>query len=284
MIAERRYQLHDAAESGDAATIRDLTSRPAEGGAFDPYSYIADIDERDGDKCMPLHVAILARQLDSVVACLDAGANIKSALQGSPVLHVALSVGSVPANRDFALACVTTLLQRGADPCAEDDRKRTTLHLSAEYDLGDCASAILDNGGRGLLDQPDRQGACACTWKGSCGARGGTHTAPLPSASSHPRRERAAGGCTRCPCTTIRGRRLSSLQYVAIRSLTVSMPGTHSPQHSKRLYLYGPLVAISAIITLSLTHSCSLPAPRPITPPIKERLRFTMRLCTAIWT
>ena len=62
------------------------------------------------------------------------------------------------------------------------------------------------------------------------------------------------------------------------------MPGTHSPQHSKRLYLYGPLVAISAIITLSLTHSCSLPAPRPITPPIKERLRFTMRLCTAIWT
>lgn len=167
MIAERRYQLHDAAESGDAATIRDLTSRPAEGGAFDPYSYIADIDERDGDKCMPLHVAILARQLDSVVACLDAGANIKSALQGSPVLHVALSVGSVPANRDFALACVTTLLQRGADPCAEDDRKRTTLHLSAEYDLGDCASAILDNGGRGLLDQPDRQGTCTCTWEGS---------------------------------------------------------------------------------------------------------------------
>ena len=80
------------------------------------------------------------------------------ALQGSPVVHLALAVGSIPGNEEFALYAITALVARGAALDCLDDRRRTALHLAAEYDLSACAHVLLENGARSTIEQVDRQG------------------------------------------------------------------------------------------------------------------------------
>lgn len=47
---------------------------------------------------------------------LDAGADVAKLCEGSPVLHIAVSVGSLPQKQAFSSAAVLLLLQYGAVP------------------------------------------------------------------------------------------------------------------------------------------------------------------------
>ena len=57
-----------------------------------------------------------AGQLEAARALLEKGASTEKACEGSPPLHVAVAVASLPARRPFAQAAVELLLQFGADP------------------------------------------------------------------------------------------------------------------------------------------------------------------------
>lgn len=165
--ASSPYPLHDAAEAGDVERLRDMLARLASqrealasnGGMISEP--MIDLDERDDDGCTPLHVALLSRSLPCVELLLEAGAEVRYACEGSPVVHIALSVGSIPSSRTFALGAVRVLVARGASARALDDRHRTTLHLAALHGLDECCSVLLENGAVDVVNIQDREGRTA---------------------------------------------------------------------------------------------------------------------------
>ncbi len=54
--------------------------------------------------------------LECLRALLDAGAGVAKLCEGSPVLHIAVSVGSLPQQQAFSSAAVSLLLQHGTVP------------------------------------------------------------------------------------------------------------------------------------------------------------------------
>lgn len=93
----------------------------------------ADAVDRMG--CTPLHVAVLSKSLPAVTACIAQGAEMLMHLAGLPYLHVALSMGAVPANRDFVDAVIPVLVGAGALWGSTDRFGRTALHVAATHGL-----------------------------------------------------------------------------------------------------------------------------------------------------
>jgi ankyrin repeat protein len=101
------------------------------------------LNERDDDENTALHVAILARKLEHVKVLLEAGASLRIRCDGSLPLHVAISMGSLRAYRQFAYECVVLLHEHGADLTAKDDAVHTPLFLAGMYNLPQIVSYIL---------------------------------------------------------------------------------------------------------------------------------------------
>jgi ankyrin repeat protein len=104
-----------------------------------PYN----LNERDSDENTPLHVAIHARRLENVKVLLEAGASVHKKCDGSPPLHAAISIGSVPQHADFAYECVKLLDEHDADLAAKDDSLHTPLYLACMYNLPRIVSYLL---------------------------------------------------------------------------------------------------------------------------------------------
>ena len=96
-----------------------------------PYN----LNERDTDENTPIHVAILARKLKHVELLLEAGANVHKKSDGSPPLHAAISMGSLPQHAEFAIDCTKLLFEYDADLTAKDDALHTPLYLACMYNL-----------------------------------------------------------------------------------------------------------------------------------------------------
>lgn len=119
-----------------------------------PYN----LNERDNDENTPLHVAIHARKLEHVKLLLEAGASVHKRSDGSPPVHAAISIGSVPHNATFAFECVKVLYEKDADMAAKDDALHTPLYLACMYNLPQVVEFLLstDVGSSTLNTRADR--------------------------------------------------------------------------------------------------------------------------------
>jgi acetoin utilization deacetylase AcuC-like enzyme/ankyrin repeat protein len=162
LVRLTKFTLHDLCEKGDAEGVRELLRKASENPDedYDPgvgsTEQTIDVNARDNTGCTPLHTALLFGRLDVLrLLCgggTGAGAEgpagsasvslaappfptppLKLGLkcQGSPALHVAVAMGSIPENRTFSLEAVKLLLRAGADPSSVDDAGRGALHLVA---------------------------------------------------------------------------------------------------------------------------------------------------------
>jgi ankyrin repeat protein len=119
-----------------------------------------NLNERDDDENTPLHIAIIALKLDHVKILLEAGASHRIRCDGSLPVHTAISVGALPANRQFAYECLVTLHEHGADLTVKDDAVHTPLYLACMFNLPQIVTYILsdDDGLSTLNIRADRAG------------------------------------------------------------------------------------------------------------------------------
>ncbi len=117
-----------------------------------------NLNERDEDENTPLHVAIHAQKLEHVKLLCKAGASLHKKSDGSPPLHVAISMGAVPKHRQFALDCVQVLYENDADLAAKDDALHTPLSLACMCNLPEIVAFLLskDAGVSTLNTKADR--------------------------------------------------------------------------------------------------------------------------------
>jgi ankyrin repeat protein len=112
-----------------------------------------DLNERDEDENTPLHVAIHSRKLEHVRLLLEAGASIHRKCDGSFPIHVAISIGAIPAHASFAYECVKLLQEHGADFFTKDDSMHSPLYLACVTNQVRLVSLFLaDTGGMGTLN------------------------------------------------------------------------------------------------------------------------------------
>mmetsp|Transcript_13647 Transcript_13647/g.34298 ORF Transcript_13647/g.34298 Transcript_13647/m.34298 type:complete len:1034 (-) Transcript_13647:79-3180(-) len=102
-----------------------------------------NLNERDEDENTPMHVAIHAQKLEHVKLLCKAGASLHKKSDGSPPLHVAISMGAVPKHRQFAYDCVQVLYENDADLAAKDDALHTPLSLACMCNLPEIVAFIL---------------------------------------------------------------------------------------------------------------------------------------------
>jgi len=122
-----------------------------------------NLNERDNDENTPIHIAIHNRKLEHVKLLVEAGASIHKKSDGSPPIHTAISLGSLPKHAKFAYECVVFLTENGADLAAKDDALYTPLYLACMYNLPHVVSYILstDSGSQTLNTRADRSGGRA---------------------------------------------------------------------------------------------------------------------------
>ncbi len=116
---------------------------------YDPYEIIPDINGRDKDGATPLHVALYNFKLNAVTALLDLGASGGRKWEGSTPAHLAICLGDVAKDEEFALSALKGILlhqkEEGIDlACIKDDRGQTLLHMAATFGLCNCLRFLLD--------------------------------------------------------------------------------------------------------------------------------------------
>lgn len=68
---------------------------------FDMGDEGVDVNEKDGNSCTPLHVAIASGHVDCAEALLSAGAKTHITCDGCPPLHRAICTGNTPDERSL---------------------------------------------------------------------------------------------------------------------------------------------------------------------------------------
>ena len=117
------------------------------------------LNRRNVDRYTPLHCAIFARNLDAVKVLIKHGADIDLKCHGTPNLHLALSIATLPGAKNFGLDCFHLFVKHDADCSAKDDQLATILHLAAEYDFVDVITSLLENPSLAMeLECKDRGG------------------------------------------------------------------------------------------------------------------------------
>ena len=141
-----------------------------------------NLNERDEDENTPIHVAIHAQKLEHVKLLCKAGASLHKKSDGSPPLHLAISMGSHPKHRQFAYDCVQVLFENDADLTAKDDALHTPLSLACICNLPEIVAFILSKeaGLSTLNNKADRSQGRAL----HCAAKFDTITAPRTGASA----------------------------------------------------------------------------------------------------
>ncbi|KAK3259135.1 hypothetical protein CYMTET_31855, partial [Cymbomonas tetramitiformis] len=163
--AAKEFVLHDLVEAGDTVNLSALLSKGMKDGDFDPAveeeeeeQDELDLDERDMNDCTPLHIALLTGKLECAQLLLDSGAEIFIRCEGSPALHVAVSVGQLPSHSDFSCKAMQLLLGFSADAVARDDYGRHALHLCCMHGLEQQAQILLEGGAEECIYTADFDG------------------------------------------------------------------------------------------------------------------------------
>ncbi len=161
-----RYIFHNLAEIAEEKDLRELIETVS--SDEDQINKVF-MDDEDDNNCTPIHVAILARNMETTKFLFNfandvykpediKGRGFKKC-NGSPILHLIASVGALSENKEFslfALKCFFSLkdhiLHAELFENSLDEYGRTIFHLCAYYDLPDFAEIVL-----GKLDEISSQ-------------------------------------------------------------------------------------------------------------------------------
>eukprot|EP00238_Polyblepharides_amylifera_P000660 CAMPEP_0196572032 /NCGR_PEP_ID=MMETSP1081-20130531/2154_1 /TAXON_ID=36882 /ORGANISM="Pyramimonas amylifera, Strain CCMP720" /LENGTH=829 /DNA_ID=CAMNT_0041889213 /DNA_START=35 /DNA_END=2524 /DNA_ORIENTATION=+ len=161
------WELHNVVEEGNVERLTEIL-RPASklpDVDFNPdpmqeeeeaEKEEVDVDKRDDDGLTPLHVALLNGQLDCLRLLLEAGAETLIRCEGSPGLHIAVSMGILPSFAQFSIEAVKALLASAPEVNILDDLGRSALHLCADFGLPAQTELLLQAGS--LVNVRDRTG------------------------------------------------------------------------------------------------------------------------------
>jgi len=185
-----RYAMHDAVEADDDVELARLMKLEDADEDYDPTAgsrgVTLDRNERDNHGCAPVHVAALNASSRCFNLLLAKGAKLNSKCNGSPLVHVLLSMAPLPHARAFvreALAAVTAMPK--LDLAATDDGGRTWLHACAAPGAANIAVELVDI----IARSPQATGASAAT----CG-----EGAIVNTADRYGRRPAHAAAAIRC--------------------------------------------------------------------------------------
>lgn len=141
------FGMHDAAQEGDADKLQEQFEAAEEkmGDEYDPEADGDDvgIDDRDCWEATVLHTAIMHAQLDALRKALELGAEPSTGCAGSPAIHLALSVGAVRGQSQFAHDALQVLLEAGCSPTQVDDDGQGPAHIAAANGLTKCLETII---------------------------------------------------------------------------------------------------------------------------------------------
>ncbi len=131
--------LHNAARSGDAATVAKLLSNGA------------DVNETDGEGTTALYLAANYGRANVVKKLLEAGADVSLAKMtpmgsGGTPLHAAAKRGSVDVLR--------LMLEFGIDPNLPDEGLGPPLHLALYYRRAEAAELLKSYGAKPVVADP----------------------------------------------------------------------------------------------------------------------------------
>jgi len=114
-------------------------------GTGQRYACPYNVNERDNEENTAVHVAIHARKLEHVRLLIQMGASVHKKSDGSPPIHTAISIGSIPKHAQFAYDCVVLLNENGADLAAKDEALHTPLYLASMHNLPKIVEYILSS-------------------------------------------------------------------------------------------------------------------------------------------
>lgn len=137
VVMPHKFYIHDLCEFGNETKLEEILNAINSQKDYSPNNEI-DLDLNDYWDCSPLHVAILSYNHKAMKLLLDNGAEILNSCEGSPPLHVAISLGVIEKHIDDAVKAAQILLvDGGADVNCMDDYLRTPLHIA-------CSIGVLD--------------------------------------------------------------------------------------------------------------------------------------------
>lgn len=125
------------------------------------------MNEQDREGLTALAVALFARSLPAVRACIDGGrcgaadihtrsvlalvtntrlccSHMRLPIAGSPYLHVLLHISGVQGSAKFVDEAFPVLLEAGCSLADTDDKGRTSLHIAARNGLAGGEGSVAD--------------------------------------------------------------------------------------------------------------------------------------------
>ncbi|USN50942.1 MAG: ankyrin repeat domain-containing protein [Myxococcales bacterium] len=135
--------LHLAANTGQIEVIEALIKSEAE------------VDEQDDQGNTALHLAIVRKEKDAVIALLEGGANpnIKENSNSFTPLHLAANTGQIEV--------IEALIKSRAEVDEQDDQGNTALHLAIVRKEKDAVIALLDGGANPYIENNENYTALA---------------------------------------------------------------------------------------------------------------------------
>mmetsp|Transcript_68148 Transcript_68148/g.76290 ORF Transcript_68148/g.76290 Transcript_68148/m.76290 type:complete len:1033 (-) Transcript_68148:54-3152(-) len=146
-VNETRDATEEESEEKDHHSPEESHQKKHKAKKKQTYYCPHNLNERDEDENTPIHVAIHSQKLEHVELLIEAGASLHRKCDGSPPLHVAISLGAIPQHAEFADECVQVLHENDADFASKDDSSHTPLFLACMYNLPKIANFILTTDG-----------------------------------------------------------------------------------------------------------------------------------------
>ncbi|RDD41720.1 Transient receptor potential cation channel subfamily A member 1 [Trichoplax sp. H2] len=130
--------LHVAAKNGNCEFAEYLMKKGAK------------VNSKDNEERTCLHYAALSNNISLTELMIQQGADIEARdIRGHTPLHLAVNKGCTPV--------IKKLVELGADITATDSDGRHCVHYIAEQTDSSTIQAVLENGGKELVDHPDNE-------------------------------------------------------------------------------------------------------------------------------
>eukprot|EP01039_Chlorochromonas_danica_P004697 gene4697-5145_t len=144
--------LHKFCIDGNCEALVAYLSALKEQETVDRVAFL--VNQRNGEKYSPLHVAIFHRNIGAMKVLVEFGADVNAKCHGMTTLHLVARTAAQPLPESvepqtpsaFGLQALMLLLAAGANPLSKDDNGHTILHLAASYNLVELLDVLASQG------------------------------------------------------------------------------------------------------------------------------------------